>query len=240
MFWTLGAPEMDARLGPGGLDAAGVHEVKPASAGAGAESAALAFLLRLAGRRLAQLSAANPGRTARLLWCASSNAAHEAGRLYGPGLRHLGLDPAALIIVETRRESEALWAIEEGLKSASLALVVGQFGAVDLTPARRLSLAAETHRTPCLLLTAARTPAAAATATRWRIGPSSSAPNPFDARAPGAPRYAVALERCRNRLADTEASPVFLEWSDETHRFRRPAAVADRTAQAEHARRRAG
>jgi hypothetical protein len=117
--------------------------------------------------------------------------------------------------------------MEEGLRSASLALVIGVVPEVALTPARRLSLAAA-QGTACLLVTDPRAPAAGSTATRWRVSQRSSAPHSLDAAAPGAPRYAVALERCREGALMIEASPLVLEWSDETHRFRVAAAVAHR------------
>ncbi len=122
------------------------------------------------------------------------------------------------------------------MRSASLALVIGVVPEVALTPARRLSLAAAGASTPCLLITDPREPAAGSTATRWRVGARSSAPHPFEAGAPGAPRYAVALERCREGALTTQASSLLLEWSDETHRFR----VASRLADRAHAPRRAG
>lgn len=228
--WRLGVPEIDRRLAVrpgGGLDAAGVHEIKPALGGAGGEaggtaaaawSAARLFALGLAVRRLAGLGPA--GAHPRLLWVATAAAAGELGGLYGPGLAALGLAPRDLVLVEPARSADVLWAIEEGLKSGGLALVIGLLDAVPLTPARRLSLAAAGQRTPCLLLTHPRHPPAAATATRWRIAPAPSRPHPFDAGAPGPACVAVTLERCRAGPPAAEGRPLLLEWSDEAHRFR--------------------
>lgn len=209
--WRLGVPALDLRLGLAGLSVPAVHELKPVSVGpvAGARAAALGFLLRLAAGRIAGLAA--QGRMPRILVSAPAAALHEMGRLYGPGLAALGLDPRAFLLVETAREAEALWAVEEGLRSGSVALAVGILGHVALTPARRLSLAAEEYRTPCLLLTGSKTPAAGATATRWRIAPAPSAPQAFDPNAPGSPRYRVSLERCRMGPPAPE-SPMLVEW----------------------------
>jgi protein ImuA len=230
--WTLGAPAIDRRLA-GGLDGAAVHEVKGEGGGtaAGDWAAALGFALRLGVRRLDALSSAS----AHILWCWPSALARELGRPYGLGLAALGLDPSCCLFVETARACETLWAMEEGLKSQSLALVIGVLADVALTPARRLSLAAG-QGTPCLIVTDPREPAAGSTATRWRVGARASASHPFDAGAPGAPRYALVLERCRVGARTTEASSLLLEWSDETHRFR----VASRLADRAHAPRRAG
>jgi hypothetical protein len=224
-LWTLG----DGHL-LNGLEAAVLHEVKPegrrAGAAAGDWAAALGFALRLAVRRLDALGAQPAG--ARILWCWPSVLARELGRPCGQGLACLGLEPSSCLFVETARACETLWAMEEGLKSASLALVVGVLNEAALTPARRLSLAAAGSSTPCLIVTDPRAPAAGSTATRWRIGARRSAPHPFDAAAPGAPRYAVLLERCRAGALTAQALSLLLEWSDETRRFRVASALADR------------
>jgi protein ImuA len=241
--WTLGAPEIDAHLA-GGLDAASLHEVKPegcatdpaAGAAAGDWAAAIGFALRLAVRRATALSARS-GAPAPILWCWPSAFARELGLPCGQGLAAMGLDPAACLFVETKRASEALWAMEEGLKSASVALVVGVMKEAELTPARRLSLAAAGSLTPCLLVTDPRVSGAGSTATRWRIGTRPSAPHPFERSAPGARRYAVSLERCRNGSLLSQALSLPLEWSDETHRFRVAPALADRADEPRHARR---
>lgn len=234
--WRLGVPALDARFGPHGLDASGVHEVKPAMIGsvAGARAAASGFALRLASRRVESLAASGQRGAPRILWCSSAPGAHETGFLYGRGLAGLGLDPGAFLVVETAREKETLWAIEEGLRSGVLALVIGVLADVALTPARRLSLAAEEYRTPCLLLTDARSPSTGATATRWRVSPAPSSPDAFDARAPGAHRYEVSLERCRQAPPDPGA-PLLLEWPDEARGFHMVADVAGRAARPAYA-----
>jgi protein ImuA len=142
-------------------------------------------------------------------------------------------------MVEARRDDEVLWVLEEGLRTGSLVLAIGALSSIDLTPARRLSLAARDGATPLLMLTSARSAASGATATRWRINPAASGAHPFDTRAPGAARLAVQLERCRSAPPATEAA-LTLEWSHEAYRFRLAAAVADRAAGTAPARCRAG
>ncbi len=226
--------EIDRRLGSG-LNAAALHEVKGEGWGtaAGDWAAALGFALRLTLRRLDVLKPRSAAT--RLLWCWPSVFAREIGRPYGHGLTGLGLASSCLF-VETARATDALWAMEEGLRSQSLALVIGVLPELALTPARRLSLAAAASSTPCLIVTDPREPAAGSTATRWRVGARQSAPHPFEGSAPGAPRYAVSLERCREGALMIEASSLVVEWSDETHRFR----MAPRLAHRAHAPRRAG
>lgn len=240
--WSLGAPRIDGLLGEAALDTAACHEIKPGSGRAGARAAALAFALALARRRLETNGApdAGPGKgLPRILWCTAQGPDADLGALHAPGLARFGLDASAFLVVEVRRSEEVLWALEEGLRSGSLVLAIGCLDKIGLTPARRLSLAARDGRTPALLLTPARSPPAGATATRWRIDPAASACHAFDARAPGPPRLAVRLERCRSAPPATETS-LTLEWSDETRRFRMAAPLADRAPPAAHARRRAG
>ena len=229
--WTLGAEALDQRLGAG-LDTASLHEVKaePRESGAlaGAWGAAIGFALRLAVRRLRSVGTAQ-GASMQVLWCWPSFLARELGVPYGHGLASMGIEPSTWLFAETARSADALWAMEEGLRSRSLALVVGILDEAELTPARRLSLAAAEHLTPCLLVTDPRLSPAGSTATRWRVGVHSSAQHPRDAAAPGAMRFGVTLERCRHRPITREPVPYLLEWSDETYRFRMAASVADRT-----------
>ena len=184
--WTFGEAFLDHAIGPTGLAADSVHEIKPgrlpltASAGDGTEpmgdaaplpdwsgawGAARLLALTLAIRRLALLRDQNPDAPQTTLWCQPAHASRDLGAFYAPGLAQIGLPPENLIIVETRRSDETLWTLEEALRAGSLALVIGQLDAVDLTPARRLALAAQQHGTPCLLLTHPDSPSAAATAS---------------------------------------------------------------------------
>ncbi len=234
--WTLGAigGAFDASVG-GELDGNAVHEIKPV-AGAEALPAAVAarrFALGLAVRRL--LTSAPARSTAPVLWCTSTASATESGRAYGPGLAALGLDPARLVLVEAARAGDVLWALEEGLKSRAVALVIGEVGDVGLTPARRLALAAAASATPCLLLTSSRSSSVAATATRWRIAPAPSAPDAFDRQAPGAARCRIWLERRRRPSSGSgsgETVAITVEWNDVESCFRVVAGVADRSSAA--------
>jgi protein ImuA len=235
--WRLGCSAADALL-PDGLETSSLHEIKPALRGQGASAgdwtASLGFALRLAALRLEAAQRAD--RPAFLLWCWPRPMAFELGRLSGRGMMHLGLDPARVLIVETAREAEALMALEEGMKSGALALAMGVFQSASLNAARRLSLAAGECRTPCLIMTHPAREAAAGCATRWRIARAPSAPHPFDARAPGLPRFSASLERCRARPQSAGLPPLQLEWCDETLRFRMAAQLASDAPGARRAR----
>ena len=253
-IWNLAAPGIDVLLGPGGLDTAACHEIKPDTPQAAAQARALAFALALACRRQRTCApeSAMEARTRRpILLCTTRHIAHETGGLYGPGLLQLGLDPASVILVEATRARDVLWALEEGVASGAMCLAIGCLDTVALTPARRMSLAALKGRTPCLLLTGACSPAAGAMSTRWRIGPAPGTPHLLDRRAPGNSRLAVTLERCRMAPA-AAGTRMLMEWScewsckrswessHETHRFRMAAPLADREIEAEQSRIRSG
>lgn len=240
---TFGCEVVDGVLPGGGLDA-GLHEMKPQAYGDW--PAAVACALALAGRRSAPSSArhghSRPSRSsapssAPILFCLQARSTREMGQLYAPGLEALGLAMERIILVETAREADTLWAMEDGLRSASLAAVVGISAAMPPTPARRLALAAREHATPCLVLTPPAADGALCALTRWRIGRSRSAPCPAASGAPGAPRFQVVLDRCRQGGRPIATSQMFLlDWYHEAFCFRMAAQLADRT----HAAGRAG
>ena len=172
------------------LKRGGLHELRPEAYRDG--PAALGFALAMIAEQ-----AREPRPRDLVLWCLTRSAAREWGRPYGPGLRAFGLDPALFLIVEARTVEDAAWALEEGLKSRVLGAALAQAEIKAPLAARYLSLAAQTARTPCLLLSSHQHPGLAGTLTRWRIAARSSAEAPFDANAPGAASWQLTLERCR-------------------------------------------
>src|SRR5260221_5056385 len=163
-FWPLGLPAIDRHLG-GGLIRPALHEI--AGIGSDAELAILpAFLAIHLIRR---------GRMA--IWIAAS------ADLYGPGLQAQGLDPARLLLVQTRHDQDSLWALEEAARSGAVPLVIGEIHNLDLTASRRLQLAAEEKG--CMILALRRSRLAgkgekhrnpSAAMTRWLISPRVSQP----------------------------------------------------------------
>jgi protein ImuA len=200
----FGIEEIDSRLPQGGLNAHGLNEFKPGSVRDA--STALALILTLAARV----------HRGPVLIVLSGRAETEHGLPYGPGLSQLGLDPGRLLIVRARRLADALWTLEEGLRSGTLGAVLGLLdsgkGAMGVLPARRLVLAAHEGRTPCLLLTGAATEGLNVAHSRWRVVTRPSAPHPLDPAAPGAPRCALALERCRHGPSHVSWT---IEWQEE-------------------------
>lgn len=173
------------------LKRGGLHEIRPQAYrdAPAALGFALAMIAETVGERVQHRDL--------VLWCFSKNTAREWGRPYGPGLLSSGLDPARFLIVEALNAEMAAWALEEGLKSGAL---IAALSAIEIeTPlaARRLSLAAQASRTPCLLLASHRQANLPGTLTAWRVAAQESTPASFDKGAPGAPAWQLTLERCR-------------------------------------------
>ena len=205
------------------LEKGGLHEIKPEDYSD--KPASLAFALAV----IAQQAAARNAPRDLVLWCLTRQAAREWGRPYGPGLIAYGLDPALLLVVMVRNETDAAWALEEGLKSRAL---IAALAAVEIgTPlmARRLGLAAQSSRTPCLLLSDHRNASLPGTVTTWRIAARRSGAVSFDAMAPGSPSWQLTLERCRG---EAPGRSFIVEFSHESFRFRLSAASSDRAAEA--------
>src|SRR6185312_11478698 len=165
---------------------------------------------------------------APVLWC------QGGGDLHPPGLAGYGLPPQRLLLARCRGDAEVLWAMEEGARSAALAAVIGEVGALPLTAGRRLLLAGEAGGVTLVALRrwrsggeAARQRAApSAAATRWRVAalPGRDGPAPGI----GTPLWRVELLRCRG---GTPAQWI-MEEGDATGHVALAAALADRPAAA--------
>ena len=143
------------------------------------------------------------------------------GRLHGHGLSALGLDPGRLILVETAHRKETLWVMEEAVRSAAPAAVVGIIDTLDLKLSQRLHLAATDAGVPLFLLRPAATLESSAAATRWHIGTAAAARDRFGLVTQ--PRWHLQLERCRNG----RPGEWVVEYDHVAHRFSLAAALAD-------------
>ncbi len=218
-----GMTNAESEMPWGRLAAAGLHEIR--SFAYRDEPAALAFALACLGDHVAQREAA----PSPLLWCLTERRAREWGAPYGPGLLAFGLDPALFLIVQARTAVDAAWALEEGLKAQAFTAALGQIEVKAPLFARRLGLAAQASRTPCLLLSGHRAGALPGTVTRWRVTAAASGGALFDASAPGAPSWRLTLERCRGVGAKRS---WIVEFGHGANGIRLAAASADRAAQA--------
>jgi protein ImuA len=194
-----------------------LEEIAPAALGD--LSAALAFALH----RALQAQAARP-----VAFVATQAWLNEHGYPFGRGFARLGLGHDRLILVKAARETEALWALEETLKSGAVCAALAPIAAPAFVATRRLDFAAKAGQAHALLLRPRPPTDLSAARLRWRIGSAPSAVHPLDPRAPGPARLKAELVRSRTGLGGV----FMLEQDHETHRFRLAAGLADHGLQA--------
>ena len=202
----FGVAAIDRVLPNGGLARGALHEILGAGGdeedGALAAAFAAGILGRLAG-------------DGTVLWCL------PRPDLYGHGLAAHGLDPAHIVLVRAPRDSEILWAMEEGLRTPGIAAVVGEVG----------TLAAERSGITVFLLRRWRDSGQAArernlpnaAVTRWRIAALPSQPLRGEPGV-GRPQWRAELLRCRGG----EPACWEVEEADATGHVSLAAALADR------------
>lgn len=118
--------------------------------------------------------------------------------VFPPALKAFGIAPERVIFIDSKKEKEALWVIEEGLKCKTLSAVVGELSALDFTASRRLQLAVENSRvTGFIHRSQPRTENTIACVSRWRITPLASW-QLTEAPGLGLPRWNVELTKVRN------------------------------------------
>jgi protein ImuA len=233
----LGLPVVDAALPGGGLALGALHEIM----GAGADEEDGAVPAAFAAALLARLTRHSAGK---VLWCLA------ADDLYAPGLATSGLPPSLLVVARCRDDGDIVWAMEEGLRSAALAAVLGEIGALPPTAGRRLQLACETGGVTAFALRrwregglAARQRAMpSAAATRWRVAAAPSRATGESLAGPqvplgvGVPCWRVELLRCRGgapaawMMTEGLAEAERMEESDATGDVAVAAGLADRPA----------
>lgn len=219
----FGAPELDASLPGGGLPLGRWHEVTGQGLEAETSAAPAAF---------AALMAAPLARRGQAVWVLRRD------DLWAPGLAGLGFPPDRLIQVCVRDEAEALSVMEDALATGGVSAVFGEVEDVDLTAGRRLQLCCEKIGGTAFVIRrrpfggrARRDTGGTGAVTRWRVASAPSVPEP-DAFGLGAPRFEVALERCRGGRPGSwilEADGAYSwEAGDVAHPLRLVARVGDR------------
>ncbi|HTF21697.1 MAG TPA: hypothetical protein VK658_26640 [Chryseolinea sp.] len=126
------------------------------------------------------------------LWISSSRT------LFPPALKALGIQPERVVFLDLKKEKDVLWAMDEALKCAALAAVVGELREISFTESRRLQLAVENSRvTGFILRHNTHKPTTTACVSRWKITalPSKTVD---DLPGIGFPRWQVDLLRMRN------------------------------------------
>ncbi|TAJ71115.1 MAG: protein imuA [Phenylobacterium sp.] len=219
-FGDLG---MDGRLPGGGLPLGRWHEITGAGLEAETSAAPAAF---------AALAAAPLARKGEAVWVMRRD------DLWAPGLAGLGFPSERLIQVCARDEAETLSVMEDALATVGVTAVFGEVEAVGLTAGRRLQLACEKRGATGFVIkrrpfggTAKTEAAGSVSATRWRIASAPSEP-PAGEFGLGAPRFRVALERCRGGRSGEwilEADRAYSwEAGDVAHPLRLVADLGDR------------
>jgi protein ImuA len=147
----------------------------------------------------------------------------ERGRPFARGCSGWGVGSERLVWVRAPKEAQALWALEEALKSGAVAggLVTVERPAFVAT--RRLDFAAREGGALGVLLRVEPAQDLSAARRRWRIASRPSADAAFDKAAPGAVRFRAELVRRR----DGPPGAWNLEQDDETGRFGVDAGLAD-------------
>ena len=209
-YLPFGIEAIDRHLPGGGIAAGALHEVA-GSRELADDAAATVFLAGI----LARLEGP-------VLWCLRYR------DLFAPALHLAGLHADRVIFVEAGSDTHVLTAMEECLRHAGIAGVVGELGKASLTASRRLQLAAEASGVPAFLFRRASDPDArsegSAAVTRWRVrgAPSEQLGIP----SLGRPRWALSLERARG----AEPHLWIVEGADAQGRIALPAQLADRPA----------
>jgi protein ImuA len=212
-----------ARLWPGTAAPAGLlHEVRTDDWRAG--PAAAGFALALAAR----LQGAHGGT---LVFLEPLHEARREGALSGRGLAAFGIDPARALFIRPRKEEDLFWAAEEATRARDVAaaflLMRARARRLTLTATRRLNLAAgESGTTPVIVRLGDAGNALTSAPMRWRVAPAPSAQAPFDAKAPGAPRWRVQVEKSARAAHVAPGALIHLvEWRHDERRFFLPAAA---------------
>jgi hypothetical protein len=128
---STGHPALDRILPGGGWPRASLVEVLLEHHGIGE----LQLLLPLLVRESAP--AQNDDGRRWLCWVAPPYVPHPRA------LSEAGVDVARILLVHVNNDEQALWSMEQALRSKGSALVLGWVGAVGVSPLRRLQLAAE-------------------------------------------------------------------------------------------------
>lgn len=209
----FGVEALDRHLPGGGLAAGALHEIA-GSPDLADDASATIFLAGI----LARIEGP-------VFWCLRWR------DLFAPALHLAGLHPDRVIHVEAGSDSGVLLAMEECLRHAGLAGVVGEVTKYSTTASKRLQLAAEGSGVAAFVFRRASNPEmmaeGTAAATRWRIAAAPS--EPLGIPSLGRPRWQVALERVRGG----EPRQWIVEGCDAQGRIGLSTALVDRPAAAE-------
>jgi protein ImuA len=149
--------------------------------------------------------------TPSILWVSEADTRRETGGLYAPGLARLGLDPASVVEVAARTESEALWAFEAALSCPGLGAAVCELreASLDLSATRRCVLRAREAGVTGFLIRLGSHVEPSAAELRFRLSPLPAGAIGGFAGGIGRAAWRLALEKNRNGPTGVFA----LEWN---------------------------
>lgn len=196
---TTGVSVLDELLEKGGLPAGCLMEWLEPGTGAGVDTLALWGAVR--ARRPNELLIVIDSR----------------GDFYPPGAVSLGLDLQTTAVIRPDKSAEALWTLEQSLRTPGVGVVVCPWPRLSSRTFRRLQLAAETGGSLGILLRPARARAEPSFAeVRWGVQALPSAES-------GVRRWRVELVRARRQR---EGGCVELELHDDGNRLHLVSAMA--------------
>jgi protein ImuA len=204
----FGLDAIDDHLPNGGIATGALHEIA-GSPDIADDASATVFLAAILGRLQGPV-----------IWCLRWR------DLFSPALHNVGLHADRVIHVEAGSDTNVLLAMEESLRHAGIAGVVGEVGKYSTTASKRLQLAAESSGVAAFIFRRAakieQASEGSAAMTRWRIMAAPS--KKLGIASLGRPRWHVALERVRGGTPHS----WIVEGADAQGRIALPAALVDR------------
>ena len=176
-----GIDSIDAAFPQGLLPTGAIHEIVPENRADNASG--YGFTLSLMSR-ISQAGQAN-------IWISKGRS------IFMGGVSAYGIDPNAMIVVQARKDRDALEAAELALRSRGVGCVVAEISDADLTATRRLQLSVEETRATGFLIKTASRGSSSACSARWIV---SSASSISEKGLPGIgfPRWNVELQKAKN------------------------------------------
>ena len=155
----------------------------------------------------------------RVLWVQERIVSLETGRPFGRGGERFGCAMDRLLLACARNVRDLLWTMEEGLRCNSITAIIGEIRgnpkALDFTASKRLAMRAERQGVSVFLLRYSALADLSAARRRWTVRSAPSAQQPYDTKAPGAPRWHTELFRAR----DIRPGTWTVEYDRTSHRL---------------------
>lgn len=117
-------------------------------------------------------------------------------QIFPPALAAFDIAPHHFLFIQAKKPKEALWVVEEALKTEGVAAVVGEVADLSFLQSRRLQLAVEQSKVTGFLVRQQAKHGTTACVARWKIRSLPSAAGELPGI--GFPRWQVQLLKIRN------------------------------------------